>query len=56
MLEGGLLVVVTARILKVGDGKVCIEFAKSGECNSMQFYDEFSKIRDYMDDYNNATY
>lgn len=56
LLESGEIVEITAKILKVDEDKVCVEFNKNGCCDSLKFYDEFNKIKEYMDDYNNATY
>jgi hypothetical protein len=47
---------ISGRILKVNDDKVCIEFKKSGGCDSMQFFNQFNKIKEYMDDYNNSAF
>ncbi|MFS8160643.1 MAG: hypothetical protein ACMG6E_10670 [Candidatus Roizmanbacteria bacterium] len=43
-------------MLKVDDKKVCVEFSKTGNYDSLKFFEEFNKIKEYMDDYNNATY
>ncbi len=56
LLEGGEVVEIKANIMKVDENKVCVEFSKGGDYDSMKFYEEYAKIKEYMDDYNNATY
>jgi hypothetical protein len=55
LLEGGEVNEVKANILKVDDNKVCVEFSKAGNYDSLLFFKEFNNIREYLDDYNNAT-
>jgi len=56
LLDEGETVDLVSRILKVDDEKVCMEFSKTGCCDSLLFFDQFNKIKEYMGDYINATY
>jgi len=47
---------MTARVLKVNDEKMCVEFSKGGQSDAMLFYQEFSKIKELMDEYANTAY
>jgi hypothetical protein len=38
LLENGEAIDLTARILKVDDEKSCVEFNKSGTCDSLLFF------------------
>jgi ATP-dependent protease HslVU (ClpYQ) peptidase subunit len=46
---------ITAKILKVSDEKVCVEFNKSSG-DSLSFFDQFNKIKEYFGDQANATF
>jgi hypothetical protein len=56
------VVEVTARILRVpvtADGqqeKYCVEFTKSGDTDSLKFFDRFTNIKEYFGEFVNATY
>jgi len=47
---------LVAKILKVDDAKVCMEFAKTGETDSLKFFEKYSIIKEFMGEYINATY
>lgn len=53
--ESGDKIEMQVKILKAGDEKVCIEFSKT-EGDSLQFYEEFNFIKDYINNLVDATY
>ena len=55
LLEEGE-VEMNAKILKVDDSKVCVEFSKVSGTDSIKFYEKFNNIKEYLGEFINATY
>lgn len=44
------------RILKVDDKRNCVEFSKSGAGDSLLFFHQYNRIKEFMGDFANAAY
>ena len=44
------------RILKVDETRNCVEFCKSGAGDSLLFFHQFNRIKEFMDDFANASF
>ena len=38
------------------EGKICVEFNKTGETGSVAFYEKFDIIKEYLGEFINASY